>query len=288
MKNDVGLDAVVLDIRLPDIDGIKLAKIIKFKYPGLPLILITGHRDMINPEEIKNLKISAFLEKPFSADELSDQFVDIMEKQESITEVIATSEKEEPAKSKSTYLLLRIKDDADFFEVHRQLYYMENVLFCDATKGDYDIFMIVQSDSHEDIKTQWTEKLKALEGIKDVEYLEVGKPVLEDSTNEILQTADDVLANENLEQGKARDMAKRVCSYLLMEVEKEKLDNIFLTLRLSENVIYCDYTTGKFNLVLFVTGNYFDEIDKFVEEKVVNLDGVLKVKEYPIVNLYEM
>jgi DNA-binding Lrp family transcriptional regulator len=73
-----------------------------------------------------------------------------------------------------------------------------------------------------------------------------------------------------------------------MEVEREKLDDIYPTLRLDENVVYCDYTTGKYNLVLMVTGSYFDEIDRFVSEKVINLDGVLKVKEYPIVSLFEM
>ena len=46
--------------------------------------------------------------------------------------------------------------------------------------------------------------------------------------------------------------------------------------------------TGKYNLVLFVTGAYYDEIDRFIQEIVNTLDGVLKVKEYPILNLYEM
>lgn len=288
MKNEIGLGAVVLDIRLPDIDGIKLAKIIKFKYPGLPIILITGHADLYNSEEIKNLKVSAFLEKPFSADELSEQFDAIMQQQQSITELVETHEEEESVRSKSTYMLIRIEDDADFFETHRKLHYLENVLFCDATKGDYDIFLLVQADSRDECKAILENKIRGIEGVKEVEYLEVEPPVLDDSTNDIIQAAEDISANESLEQEKSRDMARRVSSYLLMEVEKEKLDNIYLNLRLNERVIYCDYTVGKYNMVLLVTGNYFDEIDKFVEEKVINLDGVLKVKEYPIVNLYEM
>jgi len=53
-------------------------------------------------------------------------------------------------------------------------------------------------------------------------------------------------------------------------------------------VIFCDYTSGKYNLVLFVHGNHFTQIDQFVEEKIVVLDGVLKVKEFPVVNLIGM
>lgn len=288
MKNEIGLSAVVLDIRLPDIDGIKLAKIIKFKYPGLPIILITGHSDLYNPEEINNLRVSAFLEKPFSADELSDRFEEIMKQQQSIAELIKAHEEEEPGASKSAYMLIRVEDDSDFFEIHRKLHYLEDVLFCDATKGDYDIFLLVQSGSREACREILDNKIKNSAGIKKVDYLQVEPPVLDDSTSDIIQAAEDVTAHDSLEQGKGRDMAKRVCSYLLLEVEKEKLDNIYLNLRLNERVVYCDYTVGKYNMVLLVTGNYFDEIDRFVEEKVINLDGVLKVKEYPIVNLYEM
>lgn len=288
MKNEIGLSGVVLDIRLPDIDGIKLAKIIKFKYPGLPIILITGHADLYNPEEIKNLRISAFLEKPFSADELSDQFETILKQQQGIAELVDAREEEDKVRSKSTYMLIKVADDADFFETHRKLHYLENVLYCDATKGEYDIFLLVQGDNRDETRAILENKIMSIEGIKEVECLDVEPPVLDDATNDIIQAAEDVTANESLEQGKGRDMARRVCSYLLMEVEKEKLDNIYLNLRLNERVIYCDYTVGKYNVVLLVTGNYFDEIDRFVEEKVVNLDGVLKVKEYPIVNLYEM
>jgi len=73
-----------------------------------------------------------------------------------------------------------------------------------------------------------------------------------------------------------------------MEVERERIDEIYPALRLNENIVYCDYTVGKYNLVLFVTGNYFDEIDKFIQQTVVNMKGVLKVKEYPIVSLFDM
>ena len=33
----------VVDIRLPDIDGFKLLKVIKVNYPQLPVIIITGY-----------------------------------------------------------------------------------------------------------------------------------------------------------------------------------------------------------------------------------------------------
>lgn len=286
VKNHINLDAIVVDIRLPDIDGIKLAKIIKFKYPGIPIILITGYADRYNREEIRDLKISAFLEKPFTPDELSEQFVEIMEREHE-EETPAISEKKVEAKSESAYMLIRMEDDADFFETHKTLYYMDNVLYCDATKGDYDIFLLVQSASMENL-IEMSEKIKSMKGIKSVDFLEVSRPVLDDNTTAIINAAEDALSDDFAEAGKKRNLDQRVCSYLLMDVEREKLDEIYPTLRLDENVIFCDYASGKYNLVLFVTGCYFGEIDRFIREKIVNMGGVLKVKEYPVISLYEM
>jgi CheY-like chemotaxis protein len=285
VKNNINLDAIVVDICLPDIDGIKLVKIIKFKYPGIPVILISGYADRYR-DEIRNLKIGAFLEKPFSPDELSDSFEKVMAREHAAEP--AKSEEKVESRSQSVYMLLKLEDNADYFETYRTLYYMKDVLYCDATKGDYDIFLLAQSNSMESLRELCENRIKKVQGVQSVDFLEVGSPVLDDSTAAIIHSVEDALADESTELAKARDMGQRVCSYLLMEVEREKLDEIYPTLRLNDNVIFCDYTTGKYNLVLFVTGCYFNEIDRFIQDEIVNMDGVLKVKEYPIVNLFEM
>lgn len=287
IKNNINLDAVVVDIRLPDIDGIKLAKIIKFKYPGIPIILITGYADRYNMEEIKDLHVSAFLQKPFTPDELGRQFVQVMDRVQVEEEPQAQEEKIE-AKSQSAYMLIRLDDDADFFETHKSLYYNDNVLYCDATKGDYDMFILAQADSMEELREMCEQKIKTMKGVQSVDFMEVSRPVLDGTTSAIIDAAEDALSDDSADAVNNRNMDQRVSSYLLLDVEREKLEEIYPTLRLDENVVYCDYTTGKYNLVLFVTGTYFNEIDRFMQEKIVNMDGVLKVKEYPVISLYEM
>jgi DNA-binding Lrp family transcriptional regulator len=165
---------------------------------------------------------------------------------------------------------------------------MDNVLYCDAAKGDYDIFLLAQADRMDSLREMCDKQIKSMKGIKSVDFLEVSQPVLDESTAAIISAAEDTFCEDSAEAVKNRSLDQRVSSYLLMDVEREKLDEIYPTLRLDENVIFCDYTTGKYNLVLFVTGCYFDEIDRFIQEKIVNMDGILKVKEYPIINLYEM
>jgi len=286
VKNQVNLDAVVIDIRLPDIDGIKLVKIIKFKYPGIPVFLITGYADRYNMEEIRDLKVNGFMEKPISPEELNSQ-IDMAMNQQSLTE---TDTEELPAEAASTasYMLLRLEDDADFFEVYRSLYYMEGVLYCDALKGDYDILLLVQSPSLAENREVCRTKVEAMAGVQSVDFLEVHRPVLEDSTSSMIQVAEDAMADDDGNVVKSRDLSQRVCSYLLMEVEREKLDQVYPALRLNENVVFCDYTSGQYNMVVFITGHYFTEIHQLVQEKIVPMDGVLKIKEYPVINLFEM
>jgi CheY-like chemotaxis protein len=285
IKNNIKLDGIVVDLRLPDIDGIKLVKIMKFKYPNVPIIMISGYADRYNMEEIRDLQINAFLPKPFTPDELSQQFVKILAEQK---EAPAVEEIKEEAVSESAYLLLNVDEEAGFFETYQTLHYMDNVIYCDATKGDYDIFMLVQAENMRKIREIVETKIKAVDGVKSVEFLGVSEPVLEAGTMSIIRDAEEALEDDATLTDRNRDMSQKVCSYLVMEVEREKLDDIYPTLRLDENVVYCDYTNGMYNLVLMVTGSYFDEIDRFVSEKVVTLDGVLKVKEYPIVSLFEM
>jgi CheY-like chemotaxis protein len=285
IKNNIKLDGIVVDLRLPDIDGIKLVKIMKFKYPNVPIIMISGYADRYNMEEIRNLQINAFLPKPFTPDELSQQFVKILAEQK---EAPAAEEVKEEAISESAYLLLKVDEETGFFDTYQKLHYMDNVVYCDATKGDYDIFMLVQAETMGKIREIVETKIKTVAGVKSVDFLGVSEPVLEAGTMSIIRDAEEALEDDATLTDHNRDMSQKVCSYLLMEVEREKMDDIYPTLRLDENVVYCDYTNGKYNLVLMVTGSYFDEIDRFVSEKVVTLDGVLKVKEYPIVSLFEM
>jgi DNA-binding NtrC family response regulator len=64
------LDVVVLDMKMPGMDGIDVLKNIKKDYPLIEVIMLTGHGTM--ETAIKAMKKGAFdfLVKPFNIDEL--------------------------------------------------------------------------------------------------------------------------------------------------------------------------------------------------------------------------
>lgn len=285
-KNEVNLDTIVLDIQLPDIDGIKLGRIIKSKYPDTSMIYITGYADKLEETEIDDLKVDAFLEKPFDTDELMEELNKILDR--NTKDVKVQTPLEEVAKTAAAYMLIKINEKADFFDVYKKLYAMENVLYCDATRGDVDIFLLVQADTMEDCKSIFENEVKSIEGIKDVEFLPIGVPVLNDNIKDIINSAGISLYTETANLGAVRDSKHSVCSYILAEVEREKIQEIYPVLKLSENIVYCDFTNGRYNLIMMVSGSQFSQIDKYIENKLINLNGMIKIKKYPIINIYEM
>ncbi len=63
---------VVSDIRMPGMDGMALLGALRARDPDLPVILVTGHGDVALAVEAMRAGAYDFIEKPFSADRLSD------------------------------------------------------------------------------------------------------------------------------------------------------------------------------------------------------------------------
>jgi two-component system, LuxR family, response regulator FixJ len=59
---------IVTDVRMPDITGIDLLRMVRESKPDLPVILITGHGDVSLAVEAMKLGAADFLEKPFDDD----------------------------------------------------------------------------------------------------------------------------------------------------------------------------------------------------------------------------
>ena len=68
---------VFLDIRLPDTDGLEILRQIKQKYPGLPVVIITGHNNEENKIRAQELGADGFLEKPVSLTNMRQFLKDI-------------------------------------------------------------------------------------------------------------------------------------------------------------------------------------------------------------------
>lgn len=62
---------VITDLTMPDLCGTDLTKKIRAVRPEIPIILCTGYGEMIGQKRTKGLKITAYLGKPITRDELA-------------------------------------------------------------------------------------------------------------------------------------------------------------------------------------------------------------------------
>ena len=61
-------DLVILDVWLPEVDGLTLLETIKTEHPDLPVIIICGHANIEAAVRATRLGAADFIEKPFSID----------------------------------------------------------------------------------------------------------------------------------------------------------------------------------------------------------------------------
>jgi len=63
-------DVVVLDLKLPGMDGLEVLHQINRNYPGLPVLLITGHGSPIDKTREKPAGVFEYLAKPINLEVL--------------------------------------------------------------------------------------------------------------------------------------------------------------------------------------------------------------------------
>jgi DNA-binding response OmpR family regulator len=66
-------DVIVLDMRLPDTDGIDLLREIRSDHPDLPVVITTAYTSVEPLVEVLGMGHSGYLVKPYGLDELAER-----------------------------------------------------------------------------------------------------------------------------------------------------------------------------------------------------------------------
>jgi len=286
MQRKTPLECAIIDVRLPDIDGFKLLKVIKATYPTLPVVMITGYGSETVAEEAKTQMAAAYLEKPFTMDDLAKVLDTIPAAQPAADSGLATTPEVVPAQSQTAYALVTLAPDANLMKVYRTLYFQDNVVYCDAIRGDYDMVLVLQAETSEAIRAIVDTQIAAVPGVADVSLLAVDVPVFGENVHSLIGTVDKALGRDEA-AATGQEARVRASSYVMLEIEKEKLEAIYPALYFNDQVVYCDYTRGKYDIVLLMKGTSFSEIETTIRTKFKTLDGVLRIKEWPILTLFE-
>jgi DNA-binding NtrC family response regulator len=79
-------DVVIVDLKMPDVDGMQVLQAIKEKHPDVEVIVITGYSTVSTAVEAMKLGATDYLPKPFTPDELCVVVSKAMEKRKLIAE----------------------------------------------------------------------------------------------------------------------------------------------------------------------------------------------------------
>ncbi len=83
-------DLALVDLKMPEIDGISLIKSIKSRYPALPIVIITAFPSFESAVEALRLKIEDYITKPFNINKLFKTVCEILKKPKDQPDIIPT------------------------------------------------------------------------------------------------------------------------------------------------------------------------------------------------------
>jgi len=280
-EDGTAYDYLVTDIFMPDIDGLKILKVIKVQHPDLPVLVITGFGDI-------SLKTTAlmehnvgYLEKPFEIPDLVEALEEL-----SPGSTVAAAEgapaAAEMRESVSAYLTIRISKPERSMEIYNELYQMEGVQRCEAVRGDFDIIVLAQASSQKEIKALF-EEIAKMSGVEVASMSEVERPKLDHDVDEFIK----IYAESVKRSGETSPGKTGTTSYVIVDIDKNAIQQIFTTVFFIDEVIFCDVIEDGSKLVGMITGQAAVGRTPRIIEKLSEIDGVLRVREAKIIKLVE-
>ncbi len=284
-EKGIAYDYLVIDIFMPDIDGLKILKVIKNQYPELPVLVITGYGDVSLESEALSEYNTGYLDKPF-------EIIDLVKALEQLTPG-STAKETETAKpevaeenlreSVSAYLTIMVTDIDRSMEIYTELYRMEGVQCCEAVRGDFDIIILAQASSQDEIKVLF-DKIAAIDGVEIVSMSEVERPRLDRDVDEFIK-----IYSNAVKQPAQTSPSQHpgTTSYIIVDIDKEAIQQIFTTVYFIDDVVFCDVIEGGTKLVGMIIGRQAVGRTSRVIERLNDIDGVLRVREAQVINLSE-
>jgi CheY-like chemotaxis protein len=266
---------------MPDIDGLKILKVIKSHFPDLPAVVITGFGDETLETTALAEPNTAYLDKPFEVHELAEAL-------ESLPRGAATSTTTRPAtpgvnEATSAYLTIRIVQERRSAEVFRTLQDIPGVHSCHAVHGDVDVILLVQASDQAGINAIF-EQVRAVRGIEVSSVSSVERPKLDrDIADFVRSYGEAIRGTDQPSVGGQRGTS----SYLMVDIDPDAIQQVFTTVFFIDDVIFCDVIDDGSRLVAMVTGQGAVGRVPQVVEKIDEIDGVLRVRQARIIEFLD-
>jgi len=246
----VGYDYLVTDIFMPDIDGLKILKVIKNEFPDLPVLVITGFGDEVLKSKALAEYNTGYLDKPFEIPDLVAAMSELSAGATTLAEAAgAQPEAGDIRESISSYMTIRITDPGRSMDIYAELFNMEGVASVEAVRGDVDIILLAQASSEGRAKALF-ERVKAIPGIQVASQSKIERPKLDRDVHEFIDNYQKAVKEAKQQRIKEK---KGTTSYIIVDIDKNSIQQIFTTVFFIDEVVFCDVIDGGTKLVGMVT-----------------------------------
>jgi len=277
---------VILDIRLPDIDGLRVLQAIKGTYPDLPVVVISGYGSESTPDTVEIKKGSVYLDKPFEVDTLIAELSRIapLEGAEAkpLPEVAP-----EVTPLQSAFVFIKGKAAADLYEMYMKLSVAEGVCYCDPLVGDWDMVLLLQASDRAGLDQLIKRHVESVEelGAFEVHYSE--RPRLPKEYEAFIQDYERMQTAERAGEDETDKRKPRMLTaYAVLDVDPERLPLLYMRLAFTDNVVHCDVTDDGQRIILLLQGGLAQEIQATVRNEIRFMPGVLRIKVMNALNFW--
>ncbi|MFH1145121.1 MAG: response regulator [Candidatus Eisenbacteria bacterium] len=282
-EKGIGYDYLVTDIFMPDIDGLKILKVIKSQFPELPVLVITGFGDEALRFTALAEENTGYLDKPFEIPELVAALEKLAPGRTTLGPREEVGVDDGARESVSAYLTLRITDPDRSLEVFHQLSRIEGVESCDAVRGDVDIIILGQASSQEGIQALF-ERVRAVPGVEVASLSPIERPRIDRDINNFID-----IYQKAVKSGSQQVAQKQrgTTSYIIVDIDPGAIQQIFTTVFFIDEVVFCDVIEEGTKLVGMITGSAAVGRTPRIIEKIGQIDGVLRVREAKVIKMLE-
>ncbi len=281
-QKGLAFDYMITDIFMPDIDGLKILKVIKNQYPDLPVLVITGFGDERLEVTALSEPNTGFLDKPFEISELVQALEELSPGQTS-TSVPAEADEEGMRESVSAYLTVMVTDQENSLDIYDRLYRLEGIVSCDAVRGDFDIILLARGKTMEEVQEIF-QRVAEFDGLEVLSMSPVERPKLDRDVDQFIESYQKAVRSE---AGKKEHTNPGTISYIIVDIDPEAIQKIFTTVFFVDEVVFCDVIDKGTKLVGMITGFGAMGRTPRVIEKLSQIDGVLRVREAKVIKLIE-
>lgn len=276
----------IIAVFLPDINGMMMVKVVKSRYPGLPVLVIRSFGD----ERLQSAALSeyntGYLDKPFEIPELVASLEKLSGGATTLVAPEIRAGVEPPAalaEQVGAYMTIRIIDPEKSGEIFNAIYNMEGVQSCDAVLGGIDIVVRAQAASPEGINILF-ERIRSLPLVEVSLMAPVRRPKLDRDVEAFIDIYRQAVKRPQREN--VHGMTGQ-SSYLIIDIDKKSIQRIFTTVFFIDEVISCDVIDDGKKLVGMITSQRAIGTTPLTVKKLKEIDGVLRVREAKVIRLLD-